>query len=77
LATYTASGGSTAATADIAMAAVGENSRTTFQASTMSRRQVPMSAKYHRRRRRWRSLRPVRASVTATGRSLSRILPPR
>ena len=44
----TGSGGSTAATTDIATAADVDHSLTRFQASTMSSRQRPIRAKYHR-----------------------------
>src|SRR4051794_33617289 len=67
LATTTATGGRTAATADIAMAAPVEKKRTTFQASTMRVTQTPMIAKYQRLRDRWRSLRPGGTSVTLGG----------
>jgi hypothetical protein len=45
-----ATGGITAATTLIATAAVVDQNRTTFQASTMSSTHAPMRAKYARRR---------------------------
>jgi RimJ/RimL family protein N-acetyltransferase len=66
LAMTTAIGGSTAATTDMATAAVVDHSRTRFQASRINTRQTPIRAKYHRRRRRRRSLCGLRTPLAVT-----------
>jgi hypothetical protein len=55
--------------------AVVDQNRTTFQASTISARQVPMSAKYQRRRRRRRALCASGTPLTVT-RLRSRLITP-